>query len=314
MKKYQISTKTADSIKHNFNNEQLCTPDELYRTTSAIVGKYDIGKRNIILGNGLCPDEVTSGMIQPFTDWVGSTKEFYMCRVNGIIKGDGMVSAMSHHVPKRKDKKRNGSLVVNATHVGANNNGDFGYLTRFGQYDDSTCCGAAMGYLNNYLDAHGSEKKDVSLENTASMIARMLEKNKYDSTESLSGDIQKLLEEDPILKTIKPDISRDYSIEIMKSMLDPYMENIVKDANPPLALTEKLYELVAKDFDERSSPILTKTGDVVYVSGIELDTQTVNNGFANIFVPRNIWLYEKGSGEKQDLTKEFNEILEKNKI
>lgn len=312
MKKYQIPIKTADAIKDNFNNEQLSTPYELYRATSAIVGKYDIGKRNVILGNGLCPDEVTSGMIKPFADWVGSTKEFYMCRVNGIIKGDGMVSAMSHHVPKQ-DKKRNGSLVVNATHVGANNDGNFGYLTRFGQYDDSTCCGAAMGYLNNYVTVDASEKKDI-LENTALMIARMLEKNKYDSTESLSHEIHKLLKEDQILKTIKPDISRDYSIEIMKSMLDPYMDDIVKDKNPPLALTEKLYELVAKDFDERSSPILTKTGDVVYVSGIELDTQTVNNGFANLFVPRNIWLYEKESDDKQDLTKEFNEILEKNKI
>lgn len=243
----------------------------LYLTTSQVAEQHGLTLRNVNFGNGLCPDEIKGGLKAPFVDNY-NWREFDLCRVNGILKGSDMVGAKSDHAPND-----GGFVVLNAPHVSVNSNGEFGKIIRYGQNKETPCCGAAMGYIEKYI---GGDRGEPELEDVLS------------TPDSF-------------------DIAADYDTYVLKRILHPHMEEIINSKIPQLALTQKLYDLIVEDFGKRSSGILSKGGDVLYVSGIEYDVQTVDGGVENLFAPGDVIFYGRNN-EPMDVRDEFLEILDEN--
>ena len=97
-----------------------------------------------------------------------------------------------------------------------------------------------------------------------------------------------------------------------KSAIEKLRKEIINSKIPQLALTQKLYDMIAEDFNERSSGILSKGGDVLYVSGIEYDVQTAGGGVLNLFAPEEVCFYS-GTEEPVDVTDVFLDVLNDNK-
>ncbi|MCK5698257.1 MAG: hypothetical protein KAH93_00265, partial [Candidatus Aenigmarchaeota archaeon] len=68
---------------------------------------------------------------------------------------------------------------------------------------------------------------------------------------------------------------------------------------------------IAEDFEARGSVILSKLGDVLYVSGIEYDVQTVDGGVENLFAPGKVIFYSD-TKEPVDVTDVFLDVLDEN--
>ena len=266
----KVRPEVAKALRDNhIDNTVLSGP--LYVATNKVAGQYGLTQRDVIFGNGFCPDEIKGGLKAPFVDNY-SWREFDLCRVDGILKGSDMVSAMSHHAPDG-----GGFIVLNAPHVSVNSNGEFGKIIRYGQDVETGCCGAAMGYLEKYT---GGDRGEPELEDVLS------------APDSF-------------------DIAADYDTYVLKKVLYPHMDEITKSRIPQLALTQKLYELIAHDFDARSSGILSEGGDVLYVSGIEYDVQTVDGGVENLFAPGKVIFYSD-TKEPVDVTDVFLDVLDEN--
>ncbi|RLG14586.1 MAG: hypothetical protein DRN71_02930, partial [Candidatus Nanohalarchaeota archaeon] len=246
--KIKVSPKVAQMLRDNTLYDTIVLPGQLYEATKTVAEKYGLNQSNVIFGNGLCPDEIKGGLKAPFVAGYGSNRHFNLCRVDGILKGNDMVGAMSHHVPDG-----GGFIVLNAPHVCVNSNGQFGKIIRYGQNKETACCGAAMGYLEKYTSGDRGEPK---LEDVLSVPDSF-------------------------------DISPDYDTYVLKKVLYPHMDEIINSKIPQLALTQKLCDLIAEDFDARCSKILRKEGSVLYVSGIEYDVQTGDSGggVENLFAP-----------------------------
>ena len=267
-----VSPEVAQALRDNSIYDEVVLPDTSYEATKDVATQHDLPPEMVVFGSGLCPDEIKGDLKAPFVAGYNSNREFDLCRVDGILRGNKMVSAYSHHAPDG-----GGFVVLNAPHVGINSNGEFGKIMRDGQKVDTACCGAGMSYLEEYTEGNMGDPG----------LYRVL---------SAPGSF---------------DISEDYDTYVLKKLLHPHMENITKSDIPQLALTQTLYDLIAEDFHKRVSGILSKKGPVLYVSGIEYDVQTVDGGVANLFAPEKVTFY-KNNYNPLNVRDEFLEVLEGN--
>ncbi|MCX6707775.1 MAG: hypothetical protein NT001_06615 [Candidatus Woesearchaeota archaeon] len=73
---------------------------------------------------------------------------FYIGGLMGFPTGGvtGLIAA-SHHVPEGKNRHL---LIVYGPHIGVSSQGEFGKVKRRGHYEDTSDCGALMGFLKTF--------------------------------------------------------------------------------------------------------------------------------------------------------------------
>ncbi|MBI3888116.1 hypothetical protein HY310_03560, partial [Candidatus Microgenomates bacterium] len=120
-----------------------------------LMREHQLTPKNTLFGYSTCPDEINRSVTN-FQYYYGE-KQFPLGGLTGYpFSGKTGFHAFSHHVP---DEDGEGNiLVLYGPHVGVSDNGELGKVHREHQLHESAACGAAISFLNKYLDAKQNSK------------------------------------------------------------------------------------------------------------------------------------------------------------
>lgn len=111
--------------------------------------KAGVNADNTLVVSCVCRDDILH-RANPLTDYFKRGKHgfFYIGGLMGFPAGGvtGLVAA-SHHVPEGKNRHL---LIIYGPHIGVTLEGEFGKVKRRGHYEETSNCGALVGFLNTY--------------------------------------------------------------------------------------------------------------------------------------------------------------------
>lgn len=117
--------------------------------------EHSLTPKNTLFGYSTCRDEINRSVTN-FQAYYGE-KQFPLGGLTGYpFAGKTGFHAFSHHVP---DTEGWGNiLVLYGPHVGVSESGELGKVLRENQSHESEACGAAIAFLNKYIDAKKKSK------------------------------------------------------------------------------------------------------------------------------------------------------------
>lgn len=125
--------------------QALTSVDTVNRLLDTIEIYLGLNPHQLMHADSLCCDDVNAIQYPPRAyDMLGP---FHLGGLNGYpFAGVTGMNAFAHHVPE------DGAVVIfYAPHIGITKDGSIGAISRFGQSENSACCGAAKGALNNLI-------------------------------------------------------------------------------------------------------------------------------------------------------------------
>lgn len=134
-----------NTVKEHYPNA-LSTEDTINKLLDIIENDYNLKPNQLMHADSLCCDDVNAiqypsrayEMLDPFK--LGGLDGYPFAGLTGM-------GAFAHHVPD------DGVIVVfYAPHIGITKDGKIGEINRYGQINNSSCCGAAkagLGKLQN---------------------------------------------------------------------------------------------------------------------------------------------------------------------
>lgn len=130
----------AEALRERFPS--ALTWPELVERSHRYLQSRGFTPENTLFANSLCRDEVNQKSVAEFVSIWG--ENFDLAGLGGYPSaGITGFSAFHHHVPEDDGRL----LILFGPHVGLGRNGTWGKVERFGQSDESSDCGALMGYL-----------------------------------------------------------------------------------------------------------------------------------------------------------------------
>ena len=124
----------------------LTSIDTVNRLLDTIERELGLQPNQLMHADSMCCDDVNAIQYPPRAlEMLGP---FHLGGLNGFpFAGITGMNAFAHHVPE------DGAVIVfYAPHIGITKDGTIGEIHRFGQSNNSACCGAAKGALGKLLD------------------------------------------------------------------------------------------------------------------------------------------------------------------
>lgn len=140
-----MNNQHLETVKKWYPNAKT-TADTVNKLLDVIETKLGLQPNQLIHADSLCCDDVNAIQYPPRAyQMLGP---FHMGGLNGYpFAGVTGMNAFAHHVPE------DGAVVVfYAPHIGITKDGTIGEINRFGQSENSACCGAAKGALGKLLN------------------------------------------------------------------------------------------------------------------------------------------------------------------
>lgn len=156
----------------------ITTIDSVNRLIDFVEGKLDLEPAQIMLADSICSDDVNSIQYPARAhEFLGP---FKMGGLDGYpFTGLTGMGAFASHVPDE------GAVIVYyGPHIGISKNGAVGEIHRIGQHNNSGCCGAAKGALNNLLTNTIEEGKISELDYQMNTIEQILLKERNRITDA----------------------------------------------------------------------------------------------------------------------------------
>jgi hypothetical protein len=160
------------AIIHQYYPNAITTIDSVNRLIDFVEDKLDLEPYKVMLADSICSDDVNSiqyparahEFLGPFK--MGGLDEFPFTGLTGM-------GAFASHVPD------DGAVFIYyGPHIGISKNGTIGEIHRFGQHNNSGCCGAAKGALNKLLNGQIIEGNVNELDYQMNTIEQILFKQK----------------------------------------------------------------------------------------------------------------------------------------
>jgi hypothetical protein len=140
-----MNNQHLDTVKKWYPNAKS-TADTVNKLLDVIENKLGLQPNQLMHADSMCCDDVNAIQYPPRAyEMLGP---FKMGGLNGYpFAGVTGMNAFAHHVPE------DGAVVVfYAPHIGITKDGTIGEIHRFGQSENSACCGAAKGALGKLLN------------------------------------------------------------------------------------------------------------------------------------------------------------------
>ncbi|MES2480342.1 MAG: hypothetical protein V4561_14755 [Bacteroidota bacterium] len=134
------------AIIRQYYPNAMTTIDSVNKLIDFVEDKLDIEPAQVMIADSICSDDVNSIQYPArTTEFLGP---FKMGGLDGFpFTGLTGMSACASHVPN------DGALFIYyGPHIGISKEGIIGEINRFGQVNNSSCCGAARGALSKLLD------------------------------------------------------------------------------------------------------------------------------------------------------------------
>lgn len=149
-----MNNQTLQTVQKWYPNAKT-TEDTVNTLLDVIESELDLKPNQLMHADSMCCDDVNAIQYPPRAyEMLGP---FHMGGLNGYpFAGVTGMNAFAHHVPE------NGAVVVfYAPHIGITKDGTIGEIHRFGQIENSACCGAAKRALAKLLN-NEIEKENVT--------------------------------------------------------------------------------------------------------------------------------------------------------
>lgn len=145
-------------IVRKWSPKALTSIDTVNRLLDTIERELNLQPNQLMHADSMCCDDVNAIQYPPRAmEMLGP---FHLGGLNGFpFAGITGMNAFAHHVPE------DGAVIVfYAPHIGITKGGTIGEIHRFGQSNNSACCGAAKGALGKLLDGKIIEGNISSLD------------------------------------------------------------------------------------------------------------------------------------------------------
>lgn len=149
-------------VVRNFYPDAVPLNRLMQNVIQAIFNEYDYTPNQILLANSICSDDINS--IEYPAEARQMLGSFEMGGLNGFpFTGLTGVSAFASHVPDD-----GAVLIFYGPHIGITTHGKIGKVTRTGQQNETSCCGAAAAALAKIKEPERIDPLDeqiITLEN-----------------------------------------------------------------------------------------------------------------------------------------------------
>ena len=116
---------------------------------------HGLTRENTLFGFSTCADEINRTVTQFRTHY--GEKQFPLGGLTGYpFRGKTGFVAFLHHTPNHGAEGN--VIILYGPHVGVTYEGELGKVLREGQSHESAACGAALSFLNKYLEAKKSKQ------------------------------------------------------------------------------------------------------------------------------------------------------------
>lgn len=141
---------------------------DLFDNTRIPLEKLGLTPENTLFANATCRDEINQRDIRVFGDYWG--ENFDLSGLGGIPSaGLTGFSAYSHHVPD------GGKLfILYGPHIGVNEKGELGKITRHGMKHETSSCGALIAFHKKICEDENYEPTHDPLDSEQALLERGL--------------------------------------------------------------------------------------------------------------------------------------------